>query len=257
MKNLSETLCLADALVIDAARSPMCTPYTGKATSYTTGKPIDAFSSDAVWNGDGDGRQSEIMTTAANCVTKIKAAADQVFDHAPTLKALSYEMAKRSEDFHHHLHQHFNVDQKTLAALNLPEDDILLLFSDVFRLIVERWHTEYLGIPDVTADLDAVDRLTDLIWAAGKVHMIMQEFRDHKFKHHSIVQSAFVRFLTRKTGDNSSAGLATKIAALAKEVKAAATSATQAKRESGEALNKAKSTNDALDHYVKKNNLSK
>jgi len=147
-----------------------------------------------------------------------------------------------------------------LAALKLPEeDDILLLFSDVFRLIVERWYTEYLGIPDVTADadLDAVDRLTDLIWATGKVHMIMQEFRDHKVKHHSIVQSAFVRFLTRKTGDNSSAGLSTKIAALAKEVKAAATSATQAKRESNKALNKAKSTNDAIDNLVKKNSLSK
>jgi len=39
MKNLSETLCLADALVIDAARSPMCPPYTGTAKSSPRENP--------------------------------------------------------------------------------------------------------------------------------------------------------------------------------------------------------------------------
>jgi hypothetical protein len=80
--------------------------------------------------------------------------------------------------------------------------------------------------------------------------MNMQEFLDLKFVHHPIVQSAFVRFLTRKTGENTSASVGTKLDDLTKKT-------SEAKRDAKDAKDKAKAAADAVENLLKKNDLKK
>jgi len=255
-KSLNSDMPLTDMAVVEAARSKMCPPYTGDATSYTMGKPIDAFRP-TVWEGQGigGGRQSEIHQKLSDCVEKINAAALANFGPysstpSHTLFSLSQTMAIASDKWHRSFISHLNDEMRTLKALNLPEADILLLFSDLFQSIMERWHTQYVGVHDLNDSVDPVTRLTDYIWACGQVHMNMQEFLDLKFVHHPIVQSAFVRFLTRKTGENTSASVGTKLDDLTKKT-------SEAKRDAKDAKDKAKAAADAVENLLKKNDLKK
>ena len=80
------------------------------------------------------------------------------------------------------------------------------------------------------------------IWIAMQVHEVMDEFAAAKFKYHTAISSAFVRFLTKQLGKKS---MATQIEDLTKSIKDAADVANKAAKTAGDAnstANAAKST---------------
>ena len=244
---INPKLTSTDALVIHSVNTSMFPLYTGSAKTYGSGL-LDCFKDgDETWNGDGDGRKEHIERRLDVCEDKVTKAAEQNLQHASTLKYMAIQFASKTSKFLRRLHTHFAADFKILASLKLPEADIYQLFSDVFQNIAEEMQSEFVGVQGVSSKVDPVDRLAELIWATGKAHTRMDEYLEKKFKHHEIVQSAFVRFLTKKTGQNSSASLGVKMTKLEKEVKAAANTAADSKRAATDALNKARQNADQLD----------
>uniref|UniRef100_A0A7S2LV98 Uncharacterized protein n=1 Tax=Skeletonema marinoi TaxID=267567 RepID=A0A7S2LV98_9STRA len=253
-KKLNQDLTAKDCSLISQCHSSMCPQYTGTAKDYIPGKAIECFSSPACWEGDGlDGKQSSIAGDADKSAAKLKGLAESLLKDSPTLLSLALLMGDRSEKWHTKFHAHLASELKTLEKLKLPTDDIFLLFSDLFRLIVELFHAERTSVHAIDDDVDSVDRLTVLIWTTLKVHGLMQDFIDAKFKNHPIVQAAFVRFLTTKIGQNTAAALSANVKSLEKKFTAVDTKAELAAKKSKEAASTARSTADSLAALKTKN----
>lgn len=262
--SLNSQLSVTDSTLIDIATAPypLIEPYTGAAKDYTPGASIDCFKSDAVWSGAGhsagQGREAKIADQARRARRKVEQVTLQRLKTAPTLLALANEMVKRSEDWHLELHKYFTAEQSVLGALKLPNDDIFQLFSEVFQLIAESWQVHRSGV-HVAGDnsVDPVERMATYIWSTLKVHEIMEEYVLARFKHHSIIQSAFVRFLTRKTGENTAAALAVKFASLEKEMKTVKEAGAGVKRDCVTLTKRVQNLSDNHDTLVRKNDLKK
>lgn len=261
--SLNKDLSVTDSTLIDIATAtyPLIEPYTGTAKDYTPGASLDCFKSKEVWSGAGhsagQGREAKIADQARAARSKVENIAQQKLKNAPTLLALALEMARRSEDWHLELHKYFTAEQSVLGALKLPDDDIFQLFSEVFQLIAESWHVHRSAVHVVGDNIDPVERLATYIWSTLRVHEIMEEFVIARFKHHPIIQSAFVRFLTRKTGENTSAALAAKIAAIDKEMKSVKEASGGAKRDCVTLTKKLQTLSDNHDQFIRRNDLKK
>jgi len=253
-KKLNQDLTAKDCSLISQCHSSMCPQYTGTAKDFTPGKAIDCFSSPGGWEGDGlDGKQSSIAGDADKSAAKLKGLAESLLKDSPTLLSLALLMGDRSEKWHTKFHAHLASELKTLEKLKLPTDDIFLLFSDLFRLIVELFHAERTSVHAIDDDVDSVERLTVLIWTTLKVHGLMQDFIDAKFKNHPIVQAAFVRFLTTKIGQNTAAALSANVKNLEKKFTSVDAKAELASKKAKEAASTAKSTADSLASLKTKN----
>ena len=246
-KKLNPALTPKDCAVIAQCQSTMVPEYTGTAKKYVSGARIDCFANADGWNGEClDSNQSRIAEAATEAVSKLNGVAPSILANAPTLLSLALDMSAKSEKWHVKFHSHLEKEIKILKKLKLPEDDVLLLFSDLFRLIVELWHTERATVNSIGDSVDPVDRLANIIWTSLKVHGLMQDFIDAKFKNHAIVQAAFVRFLTTKIGQNTTAALSTEVKDLDKKV-------TAATKQAKNAESTAKSVSDTLTKLKNKN----
>ncbi len=253
-KKLNENLTSQDCALIAQAHSAMCPQYTGTAKEYAPGKSIQCFSDPEGWDGEGlDGKQSSIADEADKSASKLKGQAENLLRNAPTLLSLALSMGDRSEKWHTKLHAHLAHEIKTLSKLKLPVDDIFLLFSDLFRLIAELFYAERAAVHDIDDHVDSVERLTVIIWTTLKVHGLMQDFIDAKFKNHPIVQAAFVRFLTTKIGQNTAAALASNVKDLEKKLSALDTKVDVATKKAKESMSAAQTVGHTLTALKNKN----
>jgi len=261
---LNPNLTIQDIISIEQSchSYACCSPYTGTTGDpYNPGQPIEAFKSEAIFYGEGaaagKGKKEKILTEVALAGTKIDAYATFNLSNAPVLKSLANELVNRSMSFHKGFMNHCDSERKVLESLSLPVDDILLLFSEFAQLIFEYWHAERVSINDTSEQVNPAERLATYLWVTLKIHALVEEFAQGGFAHHPRIQSAFVRFLTRKTGENSAAGVGSKLTKLEKEAKSAYEKAVEAKRDALAAKNQAKGVSDSIDSLVKKNELKK
>lgn len=66
---------------------------------------------------------------------------------------------------------------------------------------VRKLMTEY------STDVDEVSYLVDSLWITLKTHMVMAAFVENGLKYNTTISASFIRFLTRQTGSNVSAGV--------------------------------------------------
>jgi hypothetical protein len=244
---------------------PICEPYTGdKENPYVPGECLPAFKSSEILYGvgatAGQGKKSQIIKGATQARKKIDTRREKLLPQrrAPKLRAAAAVCATSCENWHNIFLTHCDSEKDTLQAMNLEMSDILLLFSEFTQLIFEYWHTRCVEIVSANSQPDdPVERAATFIWAVLRVHELVQEFTDVTIKHHHIIMSTFVRFLTRKTGDNSAAAVGDRMAKIERDVKSAVDSGAAAKREAVAAKGHAKSAVDALDSVVRKNDLKK
>lgn len=257
-KKLNPDLTAKDSALIHQHQVATCPAYTGKKVdvedAFPVGKPIECFKDPDAWDGAGlDGKQTMIASAAENSASKLKGLATSLLRHSPTLLALALEMADKSEKWHTKFHAHLAKELKILEKLKLPVTDVFLLFSDLFRLIVELYHAERSEVHAIDDAVDPVDRLTTIIWTSLKVHGLMQDFLDADFKNHPIVQAAFVRFLTTKIGQNTAAALSSDVKKLEKKVASSEAKVNGAVSKAAAAENAARSVDQQLTHLKNKN----
>ena len=265
-KDLNQDLTVTDILITEQCTSsiPTCSPYTGsKDDPYVPGQPIEAFKSSDVFYGvgaaAGKGKKESILTDAGKARNKVQALIKKQLHNSPTLRGLALELASRSESYHREFINHCDSEKSVLEALKMEVDDILLLFSELCQIIFEYWHSDRISVHDTSEIVDPVERITitHYLWSILKVHEKVEEFANGGFKHHNMVQSAFTRFLTRKTGENSSVAIGARLNKLDKESKASNERSVEAKREASLAKNQAKGAQDAVDNLIRKNDLKK
>eukprot|EP00986_Skeletonema_menzelii_P013616 scaffold8081_cov83-Skeletonema_menzelii.AAC.3 len=253
-KKLNPDLTAKDCALIHQMHRATCPPYTGSATTFTAGEHIDCFKKPEAWDGDAlDGKQTAIANAAEKSAEKLEGLTNSLLKHSPTLLALSLVMGDKSEKWHTKFHAHLAKELRVLSKLKLPVEDIFLLFSDLFRLIVELFHSERASVHAIDDKVDSVERLTTIIWTSLKVHGLMQDFLDAKFKNHQIVQAAFVRFLTTKIGQNTAAALSSDMKKLDRKVTAVETKVTSVNTKATAAENLARSVDQQLSSLKSKN----
>lgn len=253
-KKISDILSAADVAVILQARSVMCPSYTGKASAFPINATIDAFKSKSHWEGVGhDGQADKISTSAEDNRAQLEGSAASLLAGCPILSALVPLMATASAKWHDKFHAYLTKEGKILANLMLPDDDVCLLFTDVFRLISELFYAQRSSVHQADDDVDQWERLTTIIWTTLKVHGLMEEFVKAEFKNHPIVQAAFVRFLTTKIGQNSATALAQKLEKIDKRVSDLDTKSAKTSRVANGAESTASSVSNKLENLRKKN----
>jgi hypothetical protein len=246
-KKLSDQVSAADVAVILQARSPMCPAYTGKASAYPIGSTIECFKSKDQWDGIGhSGYAKKIAASAEENKQQLNGSAKSILANCPILSALSSLMATASAEWHSKFHVYLAQEAKILENLKLPDDDVCLLFTDVFQLIAELFYKQRSAVHQPDDEIDLWERLTTIIWTSLKVHGLMEEFVKAEFKNHPIVQAAFVRFLTTKIGQHSAT-------ALSKRLTTAEADAKKATRVANQAEATANTVKQKLENLHKKN----
>lgn len=251
-KKLSDDLSAADVAVILQCRSPLCRMYTGKATAFPIGETIECFKSKEHWDGTGhSGYAKKIKSSAED--NKNQLTGSNLLADCPILGALSSLMATASADWHDKYHKYMADEGKILDNLKLPDDDVCLLFTDVFQLISELFYKQRSGVHQPDDDVDLWERLTTIIWTSLKVHGLMDEFVKAEFRNHPIVQAAFVRFLTTKIGQHSATALVEKLNKADKKLTNVETEARKAVRIANTAQTTADGVSQKLENLRKKN----
>ena len=103
--------------------------------------------------------------------------------------------------------------------MQIPEVEALTLVSEEFILIFNKFFECRKTILDFEKGMDMATYTSRIIWASLKCHMEAVELLKDGLKYHALLSAAFIRFLTKQTGSNVSAGMGAKLAELKKLVK--------------------------------------
>ena len=183
-------------------------PYTGEKKTIDAGTKISALSSILKWRGESgqDGESQKIKSTLRTASATAKTYAD---NNLPLGQAreLAKELISVSVDFHEKLHSHFEDEVTKLTQMGIPGDDALLLVSEQYTLIFDRMFDVRKLMTEYSTDVDEVSYLVDSLWITLKTHMVMAAFVENGLKYNTTISASFIRFLTRQTGSNVSAGV--------------------------------------------------
>jgi len=225
---------------------------------YTDGKPVvagkllAAFKDTDRWNGVGgmDGRRNEIETSAA---TSAEIARGYILDKLPKagkLAPLAVKMVDRTVEWVHTVHKHLDMELTRLTQLHISEEESLILLSEEVIIMYSRIHDVRKHMMEFTGQVNKVDYMVRCIWVTLQVHRVMQEFVQGGLKSHPAIGSAFIRFLTKQTGNNVASGVGVQLGKLTTAVdrietlaKTAETAAKDASRVSKEANARAATAN--------------
>ena len=112
---------------------------------------------------------------------------------------------------------HIDDELTKLTAMGIDTDAVLTLVSGQVIHIYESLFDVRQHAKEMSATGSKVAILVSTIWHTMEAHQVMGEYMALRFKHHPAISSAYVRFLTKMTGDNSAAALTTKFKALEKK----------------------------------------
>ena len=174
----------------------------------------------ATWKGDAgaDGKALDIMallkSSKESCGTYIE-------DYLPPgqLRDMAQEMRSASFEFHEALHTHIREEIDKLIQLGIPEDEAMLLISEEFYLMFSDFFECRKGLLEFEPSMNLANYLARVVWLSLKCHMSAKALLKNGLKYSAVISAAFVRFLTKQTGANTSAGLKSKLTELAKTVK--------------------------------------
>ena len=107
--------------------------------------------------------------------------------------------------------------------MKVPESESLILMSEQFILMFNRFFEQRKFILNHRVGMDMVDYTTRVVWVTLKTHVLAEELLADGLHNHPLLQNAFLRFLTKQTGQNVSSNLGPRIGNLedmvGKEVK--------------------------------------
>ena len=190
------------------------------------GKKITAFNSFLEWDGDdgNDGIAGQISSTLDDCLVDVNQHIEDYLPAGTELFRLASHMATKSRSFHQNFHDHIRKEMVKLKQLGVPEEECMVLASEEYCLIFNRFFDARKKILQHEEGMDVVDFSTRMIWVSMKTHMIMEELMKDGIKYHPIISAAFIRFLTKQTGANVATNMGPRILAVEglvkKEVKA-------------------------------------
>ena len=220
---------------------------------YTDGKPVvagkllAAFKDADRWNGVGgmDGRRNEIETSVATSAEIAR---------RRKLAPLARKMVDRTVEWVHTVHKHLDMELTRLTQLHISEEESLILLLDEVIIMYSRIHDIRKHMMEFTGQVNKVDYMVWCIWVTLQVHRVMQEFVEGGLMSHPAIGSAFIRFLTKPTGNNVVLGVGVQLGKLTSAVdrietlaKTADTTAKDAARVSKEANTRAAMANTSAE----------
>ena len=122
-------------------------------------------------------------------------------------------LAAESLNFIQALFNHMEDKITKLMGMGIDKEPVLILVSGqvihVFESLFDvRQHAREMNKGP------KIDVLVSVVWATLEAHQVMAEYMNLRFKYHPAINAAYVRFLTRQAGANSSAVLATRLNSL-------------------------------------------
>ena len=159
-------------------------------------------------------------------------------------------MVDRTVEWVHTVHKHLDMELTRLTQLHISEEESLILLSEEVILMYSRIHDVRKHMMEFTGQVNKVDYMVRCIWVTLQVHRVMQEFVQGGLKSHPAIGSAFIRFLTKQTGNNVASGVGIQLGKLSTAVdrieslaKTADTAAKDASRVAKEATTRAATAN--------------
>lgn len=149
------------------------------------------------------------------------------------------------------LFQHLDDELTKCSQLHIPDAQCLILISDQLKIVFDDIYEvrKHVVMRD---DCSKADLSATCFMATMRAHTIMGAFRSAKFRYHASISAAYIRFLAKQTGENSSAGVGTKIKTLETSLKALETSMSTAIEG---VKKKADKCDSKLEDIIKKNTL--
>ncbi len=194
--------------VVTSYSQPHCSWYMDEKP-VVVGKLLPAFKDADCWNGVGgmDGRRNKIETSAA---TSAEIAHWWISDKLPAggkLAPLALKMVDRTVEWVHTVHKHLDMELLRLTQLHISKEESLILLLEGVIIMYARIHDVQKHMMEFTTHINKVEYMVQCIWMTLQVHRVMQEFVQGGLKSHPAIGSAFIRFLTKQTGNNVALGV--------------------------------------------------
>jgi hypothetical protein len=155
------------------------------------------------------------------------------------------------------VHRHFDAELLQLLQLHISEDECLILLSEEIIIMFLMIHDIRKQRMVFTLKGKRVEYMVRCIWLTLQAHAVMDGFVKRGLKYNSAISAAFIRFLTKQTGQNVSTGIGSQIKVLTealekavKMAKEAADAAKEATRVSKEASTWSNTASSAADKAV-------
>ena len=183
--------------------------YVASDSVPVLGKKITVFTSLDNWRGiDGlDGARSQINKTVESSKDSALAYAADYLPAGSKMMALAKDMIQFSAEFHGKMHAHFEQELVKLMQLKIPKDEALKLVSNQYLMIHNKLFDTRKLCKEYEEDIDPVDFMVRSVWISLRATMLAQGFVANGIENHTAIASSFLRFLTKQTGSNVSAGV--------------------------------------------------
>jgi hypothetical protein len=253
----------ADGQYSTTARKVVVSYNQQHAFLYTDGKPaiagtrIAAFKTTETWRGDGglDGRRHEIERTLETAALVARTMIDEKLPgRGGKLREVALSMIDRTLAWFNTVHRHLDAELLQLSQLHISEDECLILLSEEIIIMFSMIHDIRKQRMEFTLKGKRVEYMVRCIWLTLQAHSVMDGFVKRGLKYNSAISAAFIRFLTKQTGQNVSTGIGSHIKVLqealdkaVKMAKEAADAAKEATRVSKEASTRSNTASSAAD----------
>lgn len=188
-------------------------PLYHTESSATVGTTLTSLKTLETWNGRGSlpGKAKAITQALSLSRTNVKKYIRDHLKKGGTLATLAGEMEKAAAEFHTTLHTHMLNESTTLIELGIEEGEVCELLSEELILIFDRLFKCRTTVMEWDPNMDQVEYTTRVLWASLACLAKAEEFTRDGLAYHPIISAAFIRFLTKQTGENSAAGMAVKL----------------------------------------------
>lgn len=219
--------------------------YSGKG-EVTPGKKLAVFTTWERWVGVGglDGHGASIKKHLRLAAMGAQAYIRNYL-RPGELQNLAMAMVSNSELLHDRLHAHAHRETTRLTQQEISHDATMELVSEQTIIVFNKMFELRAFIYDFDADANLVDFVTRLIWVTLKCHMLIEKMLALGLDNDVSIASAFIRFLTKQTGSNSTASLASRISKLETSLKK---DLDDTAKVAGQAHTVANGNRQALDH---------
>lgn len=205
--------------VIQSFDRPVIPHYHKGLTMIEDGQVMDAVKSQAEWEGY-TGKSAQIVTHVDSSITSLNKAISDNLSPSTTLFALATKMAIQSQALHTSLKNHIDQEQTHLIKkMGIPADKAAVLLSEQLRIIMMDLFEARKDVYSFDPTMPMETYTARIIWANLKCHEVAEKMMKDKFRAYPPIANAFLRFLTKHAGENTSAGLAASITQLEKNLK--------------------------------------
>jgi len=208
----------AEGKFLCAATQRLPSWYAGTG-EVVAGKLLSAFTTMDGWKGRGGiiGQKGVIAASARTAKGNLTTYINQKLPSGSELAGLAVDMANATQSWLSTVHSFFNDDLAELQELGVSPEESLTLISEYTILMYDVFYLHSQKLIQFSLEVDRSDYLSRVIWVSLLIQQEMARFtQTEKMKHHPTLSNAFIRFLTKATAANSSAGIAKRLAALEK-----------------------------------------